>query len=138
MGKIDHHLPLLLAFASARSHNGQYEPLVSEGANAGVIFALTFLEGQAQHTFVRCRYSTTQELTLLSPLLHFSNVVLTEYRVAEMPNRSSKRYSALATPGVVVGFTGAVLPRLLEPRCQDMNNGPPDAGHGRSECTCML
>lgn len=64
--------------------------------------------------------------------------IRTEYRVAEMLKRSSKRYSALATPGVVVGFTGAVLPRLAEPRCQEMNNGPPVAGHGRNECTCML
>ena len=60
-------------------------------------------------------------------------VARTEYRVAEMLSRSSKRYSALATPGVVVGFTGAVFPRLLEPRCQDINKGPPVAGHGRNE-----
>lgn len=63
---------------------------------------------------------------------------LTEYKVADMLRRSSKRYSAAATPGVVVGFTGAVLPFLLDPRCQEMNNGPAVAGHGRSECTWML
>ena len=58
---------------------------------------------------------------------------LTEYSVADMLKRSSNRYSAVATPGVVVGFTGAVLPRLLEPRCQDIYIGPPVAGHGRRE-----
>ena len=64
--------------------------------------------------------------------------VRTEYNVAEMLNRSSNRYSALVTPGVVVGFTGAVLPRFAEPRCHEINNGPADAGHGRKECTWML
>lgn len=59
----------------------------------------------------------------------------TEYSVAEMLSRSSNLYSAVDTPGVVVGFTGAVLPRLLEPRCQDMCMGPPLAGHGRKLCT---
>ena len=43
MGKIDHHLPLLLAFASASSRDGQNEPLVSEGTNASVILALVAL-----------------------------------------------------------------------------------------------
>ena len=55
-----------------------------------------------------------------------------------MLKRSSKRYSAAATPGLVVGLTGAVLPLLLEPRCQEINIGPAVAGHGRSECTWML
>lgn len=43
MGKIDHNLPLLLAFTSASSHDGQNEPLVSERTNAGVIFAFVAL-----------------------------------------------------------------------------------------------
>ena len=137
--QVHNDLSLLPAFAPAASNKGQDEPFVRKRPNARVILAFGPLLWQHCMLVHSVAGISTSGCTISGRCYRHSKYgKRTEYRVAEMLSRSSKRYSAIAAPGVVVGLTGAVLPRLLDPLCHDINSGPPVATHGRRECTWML
>lgn len=137
--QVDNNLALLFASASAAPNNGNDQPLVSKRTNAGIILVFRLLyQAQGVQPGSELDRNLNRAGSTATPDQAVSKGSRTEYSVADMLSRSSNRYSAVALPGVVVGLTGAVLPRLLEPRCQEICNGPPLAGHGRRLWTCTV